>query len=55
MHETDVERIEIGLLLDGIHRRWGYDFTHYSHASLNRRQDHSLKDAGQMRFTEQLE
>jgi hypothetical protein len=28
MRDIDVERIEIGLLLEGIRRRWGYDFTH---------------------------
>ena len=55
MHEMDIERIEIALLLEGIHQRWGYDFTHYSYASLKRRLDHALKDAGVMRFTELLD
>src|SRR5262245_20149774 len=55
MKETDIERIEISLLLDGIHRRWGYDFKHYSYASLKRRLDQALKDARLARFTELLD
>lgn len=55
MHETDVERIEISLLLDGIFRRWGYDFTHYSYSSLKRRLDHARKEAGLTHFTEVLD
>jgi chemotaxis protein methyltransferase CheR len=55
MDESEVERIEISLLLEGIHRRWGYDFKHYSYASLKRRLDHSLADAGLTRFTELLD
>jgi chemotaxis protein methyltransferase CheR len=55
MRETDVERIEIGLLLDGIRRRWGYDFTHYSYTSLKRRLDRAREDAGLKRFTELLD
>ena len=53
--ETDLERIEIGLLLDGIFRRWGYDFTHYSYSSLKRRLDHARAEAGLTRFTELLD
>lgn len=55
MPEVDVERIEIDLLLDGIGRRWGYDFTHYSHASLKRRLEHARGEAGVRRFTELLD
>ena len=55
MRETEIERIEISLLLDGIRRRWGYDFTHYSYASLKRRLDHARNDAGLTRFTELLD
>lgn len=34
---NDVEKMEIDILLAGIQRRYGYDFTHYSPASLKRR------------------
>lgn len=54
MREADVERIEIDLLLDGIRRRWGYDFTHYSRASLKRRLQLACSDAGLGHFTELL-
>jgi chemotaxis protein methyltransferase CheR len=55
MDQTEIERVEISLLLEGIHRRWGYDFKHYSHASLKRRLDRALSDAGRKRFTELLD
>jgi chemotaxis protein methyltransferase CheR len=32
-----IEHIELGLLLEGIFQRWGYDFRGYSRASLRRR------------------
>jgi len=35
--ENRVEDIEIDLLLEGIFRRWGYDFRSYSRSSLTRR------------------
>jgi len=35
--ELDLEQIEIELLLEGIHRRYGYDFRDYAPASLRRR------------------
>jgi chemotaxis protein methyltransferase CheR len=38
-HAHDVEKMEIDMLLDGIRSRYGYDFTHYSRASLKRRVD----------------
>lgn len=52
MCNRDIEKIEIDLLLEGIHRRWGYDFTHYSYASVKRRLEHAREDAGLSRFTE---
>lgn len=51
----NLENIEIDLLLEGIRRRWGYDFTHYSHASLKRRLEHARNDAGLERYTELLD
>ena len=35
--ELELERIEVELLLEGIHRRYGYDFRQYAPASLRRR------------------
>ncbi len=37
MKAIDIENIEITLLLDAIFKRYGYDFRHYSRASLERR------------------
>ncbi len=54
MREADVERIEIDLLLDGIRRRWGYDFTHYAYASLKRRLERAREDAGVKCYSELL-
>lgn len=42
----EVGAIEISLLLEAIRRRWGYDFAHYSPASLRRRLDQARKAAG---------
>ncbi|MDR3449131.1 MAG: protein-glutamate O-methyltransferase CheR [Alphaproteobacteria bacterium] len=39
VQSKDAEKIEIDLLLAGIRERYGYDFTHYSRASLKRRVD----------------
>ena len=33
--ELELERIEIELLLEGIHRRYGFDFRQYAPASLS--------------------
>ena len=35
--ELELEQIEIELLLEGIHRRYGFDFREYAAASLKRR------------------
>jgi len=35
--DPDLEQIEVGLLLEGIHRRYGFDFREYAPASLRRR------------------
>ncbi len=35
--ELELEQIEVELLLEGIHRRYGYDFREYAPASLRRR------------------
>lgn len=51
----DARKIEIDLLLAGIRTRYGYDFTHYSHASLVRRLDKAREQAKVLRFTELLD
>ncbi|WP_373232614.1 protein-glutamate O-methyltransferase CheR [Cohnella sp.] len=40
--ESDLEKIEIHLLLEGIFRRYGYDFRNYSYASIRRRIWHRI-------------
>ncbi len=52
---NDPESIGIDLLLEGVRRRWGYDFTHYSYASMKRRLEHARREAGYERFTELLD
>jgi len=37
MNPSDIETIEVTLLLDAIYERYGYDFRHYSRASIERR------------------
>jgi chemotaxis protein methyltransferase CheR len=37
VYNADLERIEIQLLLEGIHRHYGFDFRAYAYASLRRR------------------
>ncbi|MCF8496548.1 MAG: protein-glutamate O-methyltransferase CheR, partial [Alphaproteobacteria bacterium] len=51
----DWEDVEIGILLEGIRRRYGYDFRHYSPASLKRRLYHMRGRAGFSHYTEVLD
>lgn len=37
MQENEIEQIEVNLLLEAIHQRYGYDFKHYARASMERR------------------
>lgn len=37
MNPVELENLEVGLLLEAVYRRYGYDFRHYSQASLKRR------------------
>jgi chemotaxis protein methyltransferase CheR len=41
-----VEDIEVGLLLEGIYRQYGYDFRDYAMSSLRRRVRHVVRDEG---------
>jgi chemotaxis protein methyltransferase CheR len=47
--------LEIDLLLAGINRRYGYDFSHYSRASLMRRLDRARRQAGVRHFSQLLD
>lgn len=42
LHRVDLEQIEINLLLEAIYQRYGYDFRHYSQASVKRRLQYHL-------------
>ncbi len=53
--ENQDERIEIDMLLNGIRSRYGYDFTHYSRASLKRRLERALAQTKVTHFTELLD
>ena len=37
MNETEIEQIELDLLLEAVYRRYGYDFRSYARASIQRR------------------
>jgi len=52
MDSTAVEDLELELLLNGIFRRYGYDFRHYSQASIRRRVKHFLAKSGQEHITD---
>ncbi|HVY13563.1 MAG TPA: protein-glutamate O-methyltransferase CheR [Alphaproteobacteria bacterium] len=51
----DMENLEIETLLHGIHKRYGYDFSHYSQASLKRRLMRARERAQVSRFTALLD
>jgi chemotaxis protein methyltransferase CheR len=53
--ESGNEEAEIDMLLQGIRTRYGYDFTHYSRASLKRRLERALAHTGLAHFTELLD
>jgi chemotaxis protein methyltransferase CheR len=45
------ENIEIGLLLDAVYQRYGYDFRNYTKASIKRRLRHHLSKSGLPNFS----
>ncbi|MGC2399581.1 MAG: protein-glutamate O-methyltransferase CheR [Acidobacteriaceae bacterium] len=55
MRPTDCEEVEIDTLLHGIRSRYGYDFAHYSRASLKRRLQRALTHTRLTRFSELLD
>ncbi|HIJ77902.1 MAG: protein-glutamate O-methyltransferase CheR [Desulfobulbaceae bacterium] len=52
MRDTNIEDIELELLLEGIFQRYGYDFRHYSRASIKRRVKHFMAKSGQGKISE---
>jgi chemotaxis protein methyltransferase CheR len=52
MCPVDGEELQIDMLLDGIHSRYGYDFAHYSRASLKRRLERALAQTKLTHFSE---
>ncbi|MGM0620901.1 MAG: CheR family methyltransferase [Bacteroidota bacterium] len=46
LHETDIQDIELNLLLQAIYMKYGYDFRNYSKAHLKRRVHQRLKLSG---------
>jgi chemotaxis protein methyltransferase CheR len=52
MKKTEIDDLEIGLLLEAIYQRYGYDFKHYSRASLKRRINNFLSKTEFARPTE---
>ena len=55
MREIDCEELEIDMLLHGIRSRYGYDFAHYSRASLKRRLERALAQTRLTHFSELLD
>jgi chemotaxis protein methyltransferase CheR len=54
MNKTKIEEIEIDLLLEALFRLYGYDFRHYSKASITRRIRHLLGKTGLGRVSEMI-
>lgn len=52
---SEREELEVELLLTGIQKRYGYDFSHYSPASLIRRLEKARTHAKLQRFTQLLD
>jgi chemotaxis protein methyltransferase CheR len=55
MRPLDCEELEIDTLLQGIRSRYGYDFAHYSRASLKRRLERALSQTRLTHFNELLD
>lgn len=54
MQQSDIEEIELNLLLDGVLYRYGYDFRSYARQSLRRRIGHFVKAENCTHITEIL-
>ncbi|HSX20292.1 MAG TPA: protein-glutamate O-methyltransferase CheR [Gammaproteobacteria bacterium] len=55
MNAKEREKLEIEILLDGIQKRYGYDFRDYASASLKRRLEHNLITSKSKNFIELLD
>ena len=55
MDRDEIEDIEVSLLLEGIFRRYGYDFRHYSPASIRRRIKHFMARTDLVKITDATE
>jgi chemotaxis protein methyltransferase CheR len=53
--DDDTDKIGMETLLEGIRKRYGYDFTHYSRASLKRRVDRAREQARVPTYTALLD
>lgn len=54
MEQHEIEHLEIDLLVEGIFRRYGYDFRNYARASLQRRMRRLMDSAGHASVIEML-
>jgi len=55
VNPKDIEKIEIELLLDGILKRYGYDYSDYASASLKRRLQHNLTSTNTSSYLQLLD
>ena len=54
MNQIEIENIEIGLLLEAIYQRYGYDFRSYARASVERRTRQFLSHVGVASVSEMI-
>ncbi|MBW1784274.1 MAG: protein-glutamate O-methyltransferase CheR [Deltaproteobacteria bacterium] len=54
MNQIETENLEVELLVEAIVRRYGYDFRHYSRASLKRRMNHFLSKTEYGKLSEMI-
>jgi len=52
MNPDEIETIELELFLEALYRRYGYDFRHYTRASVHRRARHFLASSGYQHLSE---
>jgi chemotaxis protein methyltransferase CheR len=55
MKPSQIENIEVDLLLDAVYRRWGYDFRSYARASIERRVRQFLSSTGCKTISEMID
>jgi chemotaxis protein methyltransferase CheR len=54
MRKTEIENLEIDLMLEAVFRRYGYDFRSYARASISRRTRQFLASSGYDRISEMI-